>query len=211
MRALFLVVMVSVLSGCSMFTPPIEKPVIEDHASNWFGDNKVNIFSTTAERRETIIKFPDGKFCSEPPPDVAQALTSSFTLLAQGTVKDATANEVTARLEATKALATTIRSLFSRSQGIQLFRDGTFHLCQAYLNGSITKEEYKAMFESLLEKSTPLIQAEIPDMKEKRVDELANNADTAASEAKAAAQNATTSAQKAKQDADRAEAAAKKN
>jgi hypothetical protein len=85
-----------------MFTPPIENPVIEDHASNWFNNKKVNIFSTTAERRETVVKFPDGHFCSKPPPDVAQAIASSFTVLAQGTVKNATANEVTARLEGSR-------------------------------------------------------------------------------------------------------------
>ena len=210
MRTPFVVIAASLLSGCAMFTPPKEKPVIEDHTSNWFGMNKVSIFSTTAERRETIIKMPDNKFCSEPPPDVAEALTSSFSLLAQGSLKDAKTEEVTARLEATKALATSIRSLFTRSQGIQLFRDGAFHLCQAYLNGSINESDYKASLQLLFQETAKLIEKEIPDMKERRAGEAATNAETAASDAKTAAQNAANYAQAAKQNADRAEAAAKK-
>jgi hypothetical protein len=211
MKILFLFILVAALSGCALFTSPKEQPVIEDHADNWFGNAKMGVLSTTAERREVLIKFPDNKFCAEPPPDVAESLVSGLTLLAQGSAKDKTAGEASARLEATKTLATSIRSLFTRSQGAQFLRDGLFHLCQAYLNHAINEAEYVALYKDLLTKSQALIVLELPDMKDKRADDAAKNADAAATEAKTAASAAAVSAQQAKQAADRADAAAKKS
>lgn len=186
---------------------PKEQPVIEDHATNWFNVQKMGIFSTTAERREVIIKFPDNKFCAEPPPDVAESLVTSLSLLAQGSAKDETSREVTARLEATKSLATSIRTLFTRSQGAQFLRDGLFHLCQAYLNHAITEAEYVALYKEVLTESKFLIWKEIPDMKDKRAADAADNAAAEAAKAKTSAMEAATSAEQAKKDAVRAETA----
>jgi hypothetical protein len=103
-RILLSIVLVATLSGCALFSSPKEQPVIEDHVHNWFGVDKVGLLSTTAERREVIFKFPDNKFCAEPPPDVAEALASSLTLLAEGSATDKTTAQVSARLEAAKTL-----------------------------------------------------------------------------------------------------------
>ena len=211
MRTLFLIILVATLSGCALFSSPKEQPIIEDHANeSWFGSKKLNVFSATAERRVVIVKFPDNKFCAEPPPDVAESLVSSLSLLAQGSAKETTAGEVKARLEATKTLATSIRSLFVRSQGAQFLRDGLYHLCQAYLNKSINEAQYVELYKELLTKSQALIVIELPDMKDKRADDAAKNADAAAADAKAAASAAAESAQQAKQAAESAKAAAKK-
>ena len=106
MRTLILIFLAAAaLSGCAVFSSPKEQPVIEEHADNWFNIPKMNVFSTTAERREVIVKFPDNKFCAEPPPDVAESLVSSLTLLAQGSASDKTTGQVEARLEAAKSLA----------------------------------------------------------------------------------------------------------
>lgn len=210
MRTLFLMLIAATLSGCALFSSPKEQPVIEDHADNWFNTKKVNVFSTTAERREVIVKFPDNKFCAEPPPDVAESLVSSLSLLAQGSAKDKTAGEANARLEATRTLATSIRTLFTRSQGAQFLRDGLFHLCQAYLNHAITEPEYFALYIELLTKSQALIILELPYMKDKRAEDAAENAGSEAKAAKEAAAAAANSAKDAKKEAERADAAAKK-
>lgn len=210
MRTLFVAFLLASLSGCALFTSPKEKPVIEDHATNWFNVKKMGVFSTTAERREVIIKFPDNTFCAEPPPDVAESLVSSLSLLAQGSVKDKSTSEATARLEATKTLATSIRSLFTRSQGAQFLRDGLFHLCQAYLNHAISEAEYVALYKELLTKSETLILKELPDLKDRRAEDAVKNAEAEATSAKEAASRAADSAKQAKSEADRAEEAAKK-
>lgn len=211
MRTPFLIILVATLSGCALFGSPKEHPIIEDHANEgWFGSKKVNVFSATAERRVVIVKFPDNKFCAEPPPDVAESLVSSLSLLAQASAKETTAGEVRARLDATRTLATSIRSLFVRSQGAQFLRDGLYHLCQAYLNSTIKEAQYIELYKELLTISQALIVLELPEMKDKRADDAARNADAAAAEAKAAASAAADSAQQAKQAADSANAAAKK-
>lgn len=210
MKTSILILPVTVLCGCAMFTSPKEQPVIEDHSNNWFNREKLGVLSTTAERREVVIKFPDNKFCAEPPPDVAESLISSLSLLAQGSVKDKTAGEASARLEATKALATSIRTLFTRTQGAQFLRDGLFNLCEAYLNHAITAAEYVGLYKDLLAKSQALIVLELPDLKDKRADDAVRNAEAEAMAAKNAASAAADSAKEAKKEADRAEEAAKK-
>jgi hypothetical protein len=195
-----------------LFSSPKEQPVIEDHANaNMFGYAKMNVFSATAERRVVIAKFPENKFCAEPPPDVAESLANSLSLLAQGGAKNATAVEADVRLEATRTLATSMRSLFTRSQGVQFLRDGLYNLCQAYLNQVITAAEYISLYKELLTASKALVVEELPHMKDRRADDAAKNADAAATEAKAAASTANALAQQAKQAADRADEAAKKS
>jgi hypothetical protein len=193
-----------------MFTSPKEQPVIEDRAHNWFGIGKVGVLSTTAERREVIFKFPDNKFCAEPPPDVAEALSSSLILLAKGSATDKTTAEVSARLEAAKTLATSVRTLFRRSQGAQFLRDGLFNLCQAYLNHVIKEDQYVAMYQELLRISQRLVEKELPYMQAGKAEDAAENAASSEAAAKKAASDAAASAQQAKQAADRADAAAKK-
>ncbi len=212
MRTLLSMILVATLSGCTLFTDPLKQPVIEDHTDNgWFSKDKMTVFSTTAARREVIVKFPDNKFCAEPPPDVAESLTSSIAVAAQGSAKAQPGTpEFTASIDAVKTLATSIRTLFTRSQGVQLFRDGLFHLCQAYLNCGIKETEYVDLYKDLLKKSLELVEKELPAMNDKRAEAAAANAGTDANEAKTAATAAAASAQKAKLDAERAEAAAQK-
>jgi hypothetical protein len=109
-----------------------------------------------------------------------------------------------------KTFATTIATLFRRSQGVQLFRDGSFNLCEAYLNGAIDGPQYIKLHENLLKVSKELIVQEIPQMTHMKAEDAANNAASAEAAAKKAATEAGAASQTAKQAADRAEAAAKK-
>lgn len=91
----------------------------------------------------------DSKFCAEPPPDATQSITSAVSAAFSGTASGVPVNpEVSA--EFAKSLATTAQSLFYRSQGVQLFRDGLYNLCQAYLNGAISPAQYHQQFQSLV-------------------------------------------------------------
>ncbi|MHB1098370.1 MAG: hypothetical protein ACYCZR_02330 [Burkholderiales bacterium] len=210
MRILFFALLVAALSGCAMLTPPKEQPVIEDHVTNWFNKEKMGVFSTTAERREVIVKLPDNKFCAEPSPDVAESLASSLSFIAKGSVTDTTKKEAEARLEVAKTLATSVRTLFRRSQGAQFFRDGLFNLCQAYVNHTISGDQYVYMYRDLLMISQHLIEQEIPSLQAGRAEDAAENAVKSEEDAKAAASKAKDSASEAKKDADRAAEAAQK-
>lgn len=144
------------------------KPVIEDHSG------LVGTFATVAERRMVITqkKFetsakdhPDNPgyvslFCAEPPPDSTQSIASSLTAALKAEASQGN-NKQGIDAGTAQALITTARSMFTRSQGIQLFRDGVYNLCQAHLNGAIKADEYSTNFNNLLLISGGLIQKEI--------------------------------------------------
>jgi hypothetical protein len=167
-RAIIAGVILVLLQGCSIFTQPKANPVIEDRVNNWLGAKKVGVLATTPERRVVIVKMPENMFCAEPPADAADNVSAALTAIAEGSAK----GQVTdVQLGYAQTLATSVKQLFQRSQGVQLYRDGTFMLCNAYLNGAINPEEFLKRHEKLLETVAPLIMEEIPELhKQKAVD-----------------------------------------
>jgi hypothetical protein len=143
----------------------MEKPVIEDHSG------VLGTFATVAERRMVVTKKKykdqhaddpgyESSFCAEPPPDSTQSIASSLTAaLRADASQDKRKQSVSA--EAARELITTAKSMFTRSQGVQLFRDGVYNLCQAHLNAAIGAEKYEKMFSELLQASAKLIAEEI--------------------------------------------------
>lgn len=168
-----------VLAGCSAFTPPIEKPIIEDKSHASTKSAKVAVFSTTAARRSVLVHFPKGadtaQVCAEAPPDSADALISSLTFAAGLKAKSAQA-EGEAKAELNHQLATAVNALLERSQGLQLFRDGAFHLCLAWQNGIIDKDGYTKQYGVLLDRSYSLISEEIKQREAKNNEETAQDA-----------------------------------
>ncbi len=154
------------ISGCSFVTPPMEKPIIEDHSH----DGRVTTFATIPSRRMVILtehSKNSGKIilCAEPSADVSDNIAS--TLAAAVTAKGPTTSEKSAGEIAgsiSKTLATTAQHLFKRTQGLQLYRDGMYNLCQARMNGIIDDNTFQNRADKLLEISMTLIQAEIPHL-----------------------------------------------
>jgi hypothetical protein len=210
-----LLMVVALLGGCAFFTVPKENPVQQDYVGSFLGDRNANVFSLTSERRTILVMRQMGLerkdiwFCAEPPPDVAESLTSTFRALAEASVKGGGPTTVNASIELSKSLATVTSSLFARSQGIQLFRDGLFNLCQATINGFVKPEEYAAKYSALLEKSMVLIEKEIPSIVGNRADIAAERAEKASANANAAQQKAEAARDDATAAATRAEKAAK--
>lgn len=150
-----------VLIGCSIVTPPLEKPVIEQKTHNWFNTQKISVFSSTASRRQVLVKFPENQICAEAPPDVAETILSSLELLIKKRTKDGSAERYDADLELNKTLLTIADRLFERTQGAQFFRDGAFHLCLAKINKSISANEFRKLYEDLFREAAELIEIEL--------------------------------------------------
>lgn len=178
MKSAFIAVPTFLLTGCSLFTPPIAKPIIEDHAQN-----QVNTFAIQPSRRMLIVKnsvnhqrdFPSEKLengllpdkailiCAEASPDVSDDILASLAAAASAkgpSAGEAKAAEAGASLA--QALATTGQSLFKRSQALQLYRDAAYHLCQAKLNGFLKDEEFNNRLDIALKNAVQLLQLEIP-------------------------------------------------
>ncbi|MFY9261541.1 MAG: hypothetical protein WAO71_13655 [Gallionella sp.] len=187
------------ISGCALFTPPMEDPVRQDYVGSIFSDRKTNIFSLTPERRTVLVvrnvnnavSPAEVVVCAEPPPDVAQNIASSIRALAEAAAKDTSGKSAGASAEFSKTLNTSVVSLFYRSQGVQLFRDGLFSLCQANMNGLIKdKEDFWTKYQALLNASFALIAQEIPTAQTLRGIDLANQTATTKTAIEAALQAA---------------------
>ena len=144
--------------GAQQFTPRKADPLLNTQLGN------LEVGSNTAIRRNVYVRLESapsagekvdyfhprrksiihsrkgghrGEFCAEPPPEALEALATSFIAKA-----DASQNENNVSAEFSNNLTTAVASTFKRSQGIQFYRDVTFVLCTAMVNGYISHEEY---------------------------------------------------------------------
>lgn len=154
------------VQGCSTFTSPKLKSVIEDRVST-HSKPTVGILATTPERRVVLVKMPEQLYCAEPSPDVAENISSALSAALKASTKGKLSD---AQTGVAAAIATSVRQLFQRSQGIQLYRDGSFMLCGAFLNKTITKAQWVTQHAILLNAATALIQAEIPELSKRKYD-----------------------------------------
>ncbi len=160
-KILTLLITAILLQGCGakIFVSPKENPIIEDKV----GENLYRTMATTSERRIVIVNDsldPNyrGLYCAEPSPDSADNLASSFSSYLKASEGTGAAS---ASAGIDKAFATTVEKLGRRSQGLQLFRDGSYSLCQAFMNGIIDKLGYIARLDELLSVSKGLIDIEL--------------------------------------------------
>lgn len=197
------------LAGCSAFTSPKEQPVIEDKIGDNFGT-----LAVTAERRIIIFSRENSenkhikKICAEPSPDVAESLVSSLKAVAEASAKDGDVEVARANLQISKSLATAISTVFTRSQGIQFYRDGMYALCQAHLNGVIDPSQFLEEFKELREKASELIKLEIKSIESRRIENAALRAEEARDAAAQSAAGAKTSQIEAAKSAEAAAALA---
>ena len=143
------------LTGCAFLTPPYEQPIIEQHAQG-----RINTFGVIPSRRMMIVKS-DGPgtpilICAEAPADVTDNLASTLAASLSASTK---AGDAAAGVS--KTLETVGQNLFKRSQGVQLFRDRAYHLCQARMNNFISNEQYQAGMNDAFEKTIGLIEKEL--------------------------------------------------
>ena len=209
------------LSACSTFTSPKEQPVIEDKLGEAYGtlavtaERRIIIFGRTQNVNGGIKDSSSSKnpvVCAEPSPDVAESLVISIKALAEASAKKGGTDEAKVTADFTRSLTTAISSVFTRSQGIQLFRDSSYALCQAHLNHTISPDTYKQSLDRITDLAYELIKLEIPSLDARRAELAAQRAEAArdeaskqvamakeeASKAGGAATNAASSAEAAK-------------
>jgi hypothetical protein len=164
-----LLVAVSILvSGCALFTPRIEDPVITDNLGPQFGYSIASSLATTADRRIVLVRTrtsPDGvgkagTFCAEPSPDAAENIASKVATAIEASVKTVKA-EGEGKIDFARELATSFESLFHRTQGLQFYRDSLFNLCQGLLNATLTPEQYIDHLREVRALATKLIAEEL--------------------------------------------------
>jgi hypothetical protein len=183
LRACAVICLATQLVGCAEY---INRPSVTDRIPINQGTNEYIQFLTRSDRRVLLVsvKGTGNSFvCAEPSPDVAQNVSSSL---------QAAISAKKAGLDPAGTLAQSITEsadkLFNRSQGAQLYRDGMFYLCLAYMNGAIDQKQFATSSADLLISAEKLITAEIPRLAE--ASQQDQNQQSGAKKSAAAADNA---------------------
>lgn len=168
MRALLAILSIASLSGCATYFTA-RPPIIEDKVG-LSGREKVGTLATAPDYRVVYVKLDDkAKICAEAPADAGAQFGSTFA----AAMTTAAGNQKPISVEAKAGLAVAMKQLFKRSQGIQLYRDGSFALCNLYLNGGVNETEYFAELQELRKTAALLIEKEIPFLEKITIDPIA--------------------------------------
>lgn len=176
LRSIFCTLAFSTLSACALFDTDHNRALVTNSA----GD--IQTVATRADRR---IAFVDSNwlwgafaypmngvpvlgvtgsplqgnthhYCAEPSPDV------SADLLAELVARLGVGKYQLGHDAGLSSSTTTLTDpLFNRSQGVQLFRDGLFALCQAHHNGAVGAAKYNSFIATLIDRSSYLIALEL--------------------------------------------------
>lgn len=142
MKRLLCLLAIIFLSGCSSINTETE--IMRDQ---FFGQNqKIGMFATQSDSRVIIANVAKGLVCAEPPPETQLTESSSFNLMLEAALKS---KEDTAKIQAFRTFSQGLKQLYKRTHTNQLYRDASYYLCQAYINGALTDESINVFLSSL--------------------------------------------------------------
>lgn len=178
MRWLLLCLLLLSLVGCNSAKNPVIEDGIRVYTRHYTDDQwveqeaRVGVLATTAQRRVIIVSADGKSVCAEPSPDAVDDLISSVTGSLEASLDKAAGTEAGMNAEAAAEIASSITTsaqfLLQRSQGVQLFRDGSFALCLMHANGGVGEETYDREVSALRKDAVDLIKAELQQLVEKR-------------------------------------------
>jgi len=176
-KFLVLILLPTVLFGCSYFTKPLENPLINDYQKSefWTGKRSYGSSSLTASRRMILFKLQKDDFqriCAEPPPTAADELSRTLQAAITASVKLAEdSGEGSASL--LTSLNATVKQL-QKPMGIQYEQDLLFALCQLYMNKADLPVEFlMSEFKDIANNSKQILMSEITKDKQAKA-ELSN-------------------------------------
>jgi hypothetical protein len=155
-----LIMSLVMLSGCglNMFAGA-KSPVIIDKVGN-----RVGTLSFTNDRRVVLVRLQEssgseaGRFCAEPPHDADQKVTGALAAMRNLSMEKIDAN---LQEELTRSFAQNFPAFIRRTQGLQLYREAMYNLCQNYLNHAIKEDALQAQSNKIFELSVKLIEREL--------------------------------------------------
>jgi|SaaInl8_200m_RNA_FD_contig_101_166403_length_4234_multi_3_in_0_out_0_2 paraquat-inducible protein B len=167
MKKGIIVLLFFVIVGCTHFTRPKDQPIIEDKVGIT-GSEMVGTLATTADRRTLIVELKNGKFCAEPSPDAMEQVSKKYDSSIEAQVKNAQKlidkadNELSADVKAKLMveIQRTIQKLNEKSQGVLWFRDVSYRLCEAYVNGILDRDSYKELLTLAIKEGSKVIENE---------------------------------------------------
>jgi len=169
MRTFLIFSLAIILNGCSLFTRPLDQPVIEAKLNPAFlSSGTVGTLSLTPERRVVLVNFKNNRFCAEAPTEVGIDVNQISKIVASAKK----GSEFEAGLQAIEASANSNTILNRRTQGMQLYLASSYFICQMYMNTAITNRDAIELHLRTLNAVEPLIRAEIELLYIKGVDKI---------------------------------------
>ncbi len=160
MKYMALLLSALTLTGCSIFTPKMNDPVIEDKLGPSFWTKRENIgtLALTPERRVVLVNFFNQRFCAEAPSETG--LDLSNVINATGSADATTQGSIALGLLIGSSSGNSV--LNKRSQAVQMFLANSYYTCQMYMNGAISGEQMVEFQLKTLNQLTPVLIAELP-------------------------------------------------
>jgi len=148
------------LSGCglNMFAGS-KSPMVIDSV-----DNRVGTLSVTADRRVVLVRLQEnsasaaGRFCAEPPLDADQSVTNALAAMRELSTDKI---EASVKVELARSFAQIFPAFVRRTQGLQLYREAMYNLCQNYLNHAINDDTLQTQSMKYFDVSVKLIEQEL--------------------------------------------------
>ena len=148
------------LSGCglNMFAGSKAPMVIDD-----VGD-RVGTVAVATDRRLVLVRLQEnsaseaGRFCTQPPLDADQNVTSALAAM-----RDLSTDKIDASVKVAlaRSFAQILPAFVRRTQGLQLYREAMYNLCQNYLNHAIKDDALQTQSLKILDVSVKLIEQEL--------------------------------------------------
>lgn len=113
--------------------------------------------------KDKLVSF----IIAEPSPDAFAEFAETFKAAFEASASAKNKGDFKGAAEILSAATNNLVQLGARSQGVIVFRDGSYRLAEAYMNGIIGEEDYADLFEKTLAASKDLILKELegnPDM-----------------------------------------------
>ena len=158
---LFLIGIILFLSGCSNAIESFHnRPVVEDKLKGTDGQ-LIGTLAVTSQRRLIIANLKTGGFCSEPPPETVDSITTAIAAALKANIDD----KKNVNVELASNFARNVNQLYKRTHTVQLFRDAAFYLCVDSVNSANGKADsyvpYKDSIVDMVKVLKPTLDKEI--------------------------------------------------
>ena len=153
-RNLILLFTITFLSGCTSMMQAVNADPTRVNVIGADEKDVVATVSLAANRRTMIVGLAGegkGTFCAEPPPEVANNITSEVEAALKATVERDGLAGVDAEGNLKDFFKTTVVQLSERTALLDIYRTGTYSLCQYHLNGALSGTDLRDQFKNLTE------------------------------------------------------------
>lgn len=146
--------LVTILTGCTGAFDAMNRDPVRVELIRASEDRLIlGTVSLSAEKRNVLVSV-DGsgkaRYCAEPPPEIAKTFTIDRSALLEGEGEFTPEQEAKLKAEIKDRVEEAITTLLGeRTALLEIYRTGTYSLCQYFVNGAISGEQLDEQFREL--------------------------------------------------------------